>query len=612
VADFQNAYSYDGFGRESQVSQSGVEDGNAIAEKLVTFGYDADNQFTAIDRYSDLSGSTLVAKSAYGYDSVGRLTSLDQGNSTSSTAYAGDTLSYDADSRVSGATNSAQTSENVVYTYNSDGELIAATYASDTSLNESFSYDANGNPTNTGDSLVAHSNELASDGTYNYLYDADGNMTSQTNIATGAATVYTYNNRGMQTSAMDKDPSDRTTEVIDYTYDVFNNLIGRTTTAYSYVGDSDTPSTTTTTTARYVYDLSTGNMVLAFDGSGNLTDRFLWGPGTNQILADEVVTSTDAAGTVYWALANNQGSVTDVINSSGVVQNHTAYDPFGNVIPSLSTEAVDFLFGQYGEFADPATGQVFAKNRVYDPAINRWGGPDPTGLLFGPNPYQYCADSATNFVDPSGFREWPGDGPPPSGYVPSGQALQLQQMQQQLQQQQAQAAPSADGKSLAKPLFDFGLGAVNDGMDAAAKRCKGLEGTAKIVGKLGIINDVYNVARSDDPLDEGIKTGAGFFGGRIGSALLGALAGSEFGPVGTIVGATAGGFFGDQAGEAAASALLGSPANVFATQADVEQGMQQMGIAPSKAGGIQGMEQNMWGIAAPINEALYGTNFIDD
>jgi hypothetical protein len=28
-------------------------------------------------------------------------------------------------------------------------------------------------------------------------------------------------------------------------------------------------------------------MVLSFDGSGNLTDRYLWGPAVDQVLADE-------------------------------------------------------------------------------------------------------------------------------------------------------------------------------------------------------------------------------------------------------------------------------------------------------------------------------------
>ena len=60
VADFQNAYFYDGFGRESQVTQSGASGGsaNAVADKLVNFSYNLDNQYTEIDRYDDLTGSS--------------------------------------------------------------------------------------------------------------------------------------------------------------------------------------------------------------------------------------------------------------------------------------------------------------------------------------------------------------------------------------------------------------------------------------------------------------------------------------------------------------------------------------------------------------------------
>ncbi len=402
--DFQNSYAYDGFGREASVSQTNGG-GYAVANKLVNFSYNADSQLTEIDRYSDLTGSTLVAKSAFGYDSVGRLTSLHQGNSSSTTAYAGDSLTYNADGLLSGVTNSAHTSEDVAYAYDHDAQLTGATYANDTSLNESFAYDANGNPADSGDVITTDSNELASDANWNYSYDADGNLTSQVGQSggpdAGKEIDYTYD-VGNRLTEVKNLTDDTVTQDVKYTYDMFNNVIGRSIT----VGG-------TTTDSRFVFDVGTGNMVLAFDGTGAMTDRFLWGPGVNQILADEHFTPTTAGempasvGSVYWALANNQGSVTDVVNSSGTL-NHTAFDPFGNVISGLSSASVDFLFGQYGEFADSATGKVFAQNRVYDPAIDRWDRPDPTGLRFGPNPYEYVANSPTNLTDPSGLHFFPG------------------------------------------------------------------------------------------------------------------------------------------------------------------------------------------------------------
>ena len=67
---------------------------------------------------------------------------------------------------------------------------------------ESYTYDSNGNRTNPG-YVSGPDNELLSDGTYNYSYDADGNRIERTNIATGAVTDYVWDNR------------DRLVEVID-------------------------------------------------------------------------------------------------------------------------------------------------------------------------------------------------------------------------------------------------------------------------------------------------------------------------------------------------------------------------------------------------------------
>ena len=44
-------------------------------------------------------------------------------------------------------------------------------------------------------------------------------------------------------------------------------------------------------------------MILVYNASGTLTDRFLNGPGANSALADE-----NASGTVSWLLADNEGT----------------------------------------------------------------------------------------------------------------------------------------------------------------------------------------------------------------------------------------------------------------------------------------------------------------
>src|SRR5262249_9052190 len=146
---------------------------------------------------------------------------------------------------------------------------------------------------------------------------------------------------------------------IDLNYDAFNDLIARTVTPYS----GGSPVTGSITTARFVYDLASnsilpsplegrgaggeGNAVLAFDGNQSLTDRYLWGPAVDEILADERYSPSgsnvmpSAAGTVYWALTDNENSIRDWITYGSAVD-HIIYDSFGKIDSSHSTMPVPF------------------------------------------------------------------------------------------------------------------------------------------------------------------------------------------------------------------------------------------------------------------------------
>ena len=162
-----------------------------------------------------------------------------------------------------------------------------------------------------------------------------------------------------------------TNQRITYTYDMFNNLIGRTVTTY------DTGGETSATTQRYVFDGT--NMVLAFDGSGNLTDRYLWGPAVDQVLADEnyrrrkpgearirlPTRGHDALG-----VGRQSEHRRDVVNDSGTLEQHIAYSPFGQqvTVPStVSPSVADFVFGYTGTYTDPVTGLQLHGVRWYDP-----------------------------------------------------------------------------------------------------------------------------------------------------------------------------------------------------------------------------------------------------
>ena len=140
-------------------------------------------------------------------------------------------------------------------------------------------------------------NEMLFDGTYSYQYDADGNCIAKYNSSNGwnaqidstatDITTYTWDNRGRLTAVTTYASyaaysSPTPSQTVTYTYDMFNNLIGRTVTGGTNPG-----------TQRYVFDGT--NMVLAFNGSEQLTDRYLSGPAVDQVLADEYFFSPASA-----------------------------------------------------------------------------------------------------------------------------------------------------------------------------------------------------------------------------------------------------------------------------------------------------------------------------
>ena len=400
TADFVNNYQYDSAGEMTQVAQGDVAGGNAVASKLVNFTYNADGQFSTIDRYL---GGNEVALSTYGYDGLGRLTSLSYAQG--STALAAYAWQYDLQNEVTQETSVDGTA---TYSYDPTGQLTGVQYTGAQAA-ESYSYDANGNRSASSGYTTGTDNELLSDGTYSYTYDADGNMTSRTRISSAPAddymTLYTWDYRDRLTSVTFENNTGAVTKAVTYTYDIFNRWLGETVTTYSSgVG-------TVTEIRRFVYD--NNQIVLQFDSTsgGNLTaadlsHRYLWGPAVDQVLADEQVTNGD---TVVWPLVDNLGTVRDlaVYNAgTGVtsVANHIVYDSFGNVVSQTNAAAVDCVFGYAGGVSDAATGEENFGRRWYDAITGRWTEPDFAGFAAGdPNLYRYCGNSPATHVDPSGL-----------------------------------------------------------------------------------------------------------------------------------------------------------------------------------------------------------------
>jgi RHS repeat-associated protein len=239
--------------------------------------------------------------------------------------------------------------------------------------------DANGNRI-YGNYTIGSNNQLISDGTYNYNYDSEGNLITQTEIATGVVEELTWDYRNRLVGIVTKDSNGNVIESVEYTYDVYDRRIAK---------------TVDTETERYIYQGD--NLTLVFDEAGNRSERYLYGMGIDEILASE-----NSNNTVTWSLADAQGSIKDVIDNNGEVLKHINYDVFGN-ITSDSNPNLEFRFSYTGRELDTETGNYYYRSRYYDGFNGRFISEDTIGFEGNDtNLYRYVGNSPTNYTDPTG------------------------------------------------------------------------------------------------------------------------------------------------------------------------------------------------------------------
>jgi RHS repeat-associated protein len=112
----------------------------------------------------------------------------------------------------------------------------------------------------------------------------------------------------------------------------------------------------------------------------------------------------NTTGAILWGLVDNQGTIRDVVNTSGSVVEHRAFDSFGKRTTSW-TGAADFLFGLNGMPYDPlAKAYVTDNSHLYEPTTGRWLSEDKGGLAVDPNLYRWCRNNPINNIDPTGLE----------------------------------------------------------------------------------------------------------------------------------------------------------------------------------------------------------------
>ena len=355
-------------------------------------GYDELNRVT---NYTDANENTI----SYTYDSA-------EGNIATIT-YPGNktvTYTYNKNNQLSNVVD--WEGRNTAYNYDNNGRLSSMARP-DGSI-EVYSYDLQGRITSITDKY-SNGNTI---NCFNYGYDADGNIISETSINRADSIVipdanmaYTTANRlntyNGVTVGYDNDGNALSTPMGsiwgDLSYDTFNNLTavdyGEDTIAlYTYdaegarvkkIEDGDV--------TRYVVDKNSAlSRVLMATTNGNTT-YYIYGIG--------LIGQEDSTG--YKAYHHDiRGSTVAITDISGTVTDRVYYDPYGSIVERTGNTKTPFLYvGEYGVETDDC-GLYYMRARYYNPVIKRFVNEDP--IRDGYNWYAYCGGNPINRIDPTG------------------------------------------------------------------------------------------------------------------------------------------------------------------------------------------------------------------
>jgi RHS repeat-associated protein len=357
----------------TKISQTGV----GLATKDVKFTYDPTGLNTRVER--DVDG-LLKVKTTNAYDLYGRLTGIEHRDGANviigSSSYLIDNLDRLKTETVDGQIRTIG--------YDSIDQVKTVTGSN----SEAYTYDLNGNRINAG-YTIDPDNRLRSDGTYNYLYDPEGNRTKRTEMATGIVDNYTWDYRNRLVSIVTVASGGAVLETVEYEYDANDQRVRkRITSALPTSGVVEN------------YFIDRDQIAFVTDGSGIETFHYLYGLNVDAVMAQ------DSPAGMVWSLADRLGSIDLLTDANGVVVDKRSFDSFGRVL-SETNPSVSFRYGYTGRERDLESGLSYYRARYYDPNVGRFISVDPIGFAAGDtNLYRYVGNSSTNAIDPSGELAW--------------------------------------------------------------------------------------------------------------------------------------------------------------------------------------------------------------
>ena len=294
--------------------------------------------------------------------------------------------------------------------------LTAGGGVTDVPVSADYAYDLAGNRTdadvgtNQFDYAVNNLNQvtaISSNGTNlaTLLYDADGNLTNDGDF------VYTYDAENRLIEALPLAPTTgvyRVTMRYDYRDRRYKKQVWR----WSiYISDWLLDRT-----HHFVWEgsLLVREDIKRVDGSAIRSVDYTWGldlsetrQGAHGVGGLQGMWVTDSQGSRgYSCWYDLNGNLTELVDDSGAIAAHYAYDPYGQVIGEWADTndsfAVSNAFGFSTKYTDKETGLLYFGRRYYSPTLGRWINRDPIEEAGGYNLYAYGLNDPVNRFDPNG------------------------------------------------------------------------------------------------------------------------------------------------------------------------------------------------------------------
>ncbi len=361
---------------------------------VITYSYEPHRDLRT--RVRNEYGTNLISRYDYGYDGLGRRTSVVRsGHAFSENSF--NIFRYNNRSELIQSTRYQGTDisdtgnpigqEYRAYVYDNIGNRKESTEADDTSI-----YDTN--------SVNQYERITGQDETDNFVFDYDGNMIS---VSDGTSeSLYHYDAENRLIAVEPANPSDSNKSVA-FLYDYMGRRVRK------QVYSCKDGTWGLETEKLFVYDGWHLIRELTLKDGKTSVKSYIWGLDLSQTLHKAggigglLAVVNHSSSEIHYFIYDGNGNVGQLVDSGGNIVARYEYDPYGNIIAIDGVEAEKNPIRFSTKYWDDETGLGYWGRRYHYPRLGRWTNRDPITEMGGINLYTYCLNSPLDLIDPLGL-----------------------------------------------------------------------------------------------------------------------------------------------------------------------------------------------------------------